>query len=93
MKTVCCGLGGNRSSSWVARKASGQWWPTRQTWNDRWVFDRNESGVGCENSILGMGIGTNKNPKGGKFGKCLGLVSRVHWEKQHKIRWEKWIGA
>ena len=56
-------------------------------------MDRNGSEVVGEDSFPGMWNDTNKDPVMGKFGKYMGLASRVHWKKQQKIKWEKWAGT
>lgn len=35
------------------------------------------TGAGPEDSILGLGNATSRDPNMGKFGECMGLVSRV----------------
>ena len=40
-----------------------------------------------------MGNGIYKDPNLGTLDKRTGLVSRVHWKRQQKIKWEKWIGT
>lgn len=34
---------------------------------------------------------TNKDPEMGRFDKCVAPVGRAHWDKQPKIKWEKWV--
>ena len=52
---------------------------------------RNGPWVVCEDSVPGMGNGTNKHPKMGTFDKSRGLVSGRHWKRQQQIKWEKLI--
>lgn len=67
--------------------------PRWLTWKDGQAFDKNGPGVIWEDGFPGLENDINKEPVMGKSGKCMGLVSRVHWKKQQTVKRERGVGT